>query len=300
MVKINFGGKSVKEKKNIFLGLLIAASLLLTIGCDLTGADDGNGGGGITPTAVTFESAEQTGGTSGTADSTGLTLTFDVDPTTLAASDITVTGATKGALSGTGLTRTLAISDITVGNGETVSVAITSPSGYDISGSPQTAVVYKVLYAIGDTGPSGVGIVFYVTDGGLHGLEAAPADQSTGAAWITGGDTRTTENGNTLTGIGTGSANTDAIIAQTGHTASAAQICRDYRAAEEGDWFLPSRDELDELYQNRVSVGGFASMYYWSSSELSSDAAWAQYFDDGAQFSDDKFKSLRVRAVRAF
>jgi len=26
-------------------------------------------------------------------------------------------------------------------------------------------------YAIGDTGPSGVGIVFYVTDGGLHGLD---------------------------------------------------------------------------------------------------------------------------------
>ena len=95
----------MKEKKNIFLGLLIAASLLLTIGCDLTGTDDGgNGGGDPTPTAVTFESAVQTGGTSGTADSTGLTLTFSVDPTTLTADNITVTGATKGALSGSGTT----------------------------------------------------------------------------------------------------------------------------------------------------------------------------------------------------
>ena len=61
-----------------------------------------------------------------------------------------------------------------------------------------------VIYAIGDTGPSGVGIVFYVTDGGLHGLEAAPSDQSTSQVWIEGGSTQTTENGNTSTAIGTG------------------------------------------------------------------------------------------------
>ncbi|HZK20196.1 MAG TPA: hypothetical protein VFC68_05655, partial [Treponemataceae bacterium] len=95
-----------------------------------------------TPTAVAFESATQTGGSSGTADSTSLTLTFSVDPTTLAADNITLSGATKGALTGTGTTRTLAISDITVANGETVSVAIAHPTGFTISGSPKTAVVY--------------------------------------------------------------------------------------------------------------------------------------------------------------
>ncbi|HBD94704.1 MAG: hypothetical protein A2015_07115 [Spirochaetes bacterium GWF1_31_7] len=95
---------------------------------------------------VVFQSAVQTGGTSCTTESTGLTLTFDIDPTTLAASDITLTGATKGALSGTGTTRSLVISSITVANGATVSVAITSPIGYSISGSPKTAVVYKVTY----------------------------------------------------------------------------------------------------------------------------------------------------------
>ena len=36
-----------------------------------------------------------------------------------------------------------------------------------------------VTYEIGDNGPSGVGIVFYVSDGGLHGLEVAKVDQST-------------------------------------------------------------------------------------------------------------------------
>jgi hypothetical protein len=34
-------------------------------------------------------------------------------------------------------------------------------------------------YAIGDTGPAG-GIVFYITDGGLHGMEATPDDQHEG------------------------------------------------------------------------------------------------------------------------
>ncbi|MDZ7792205.1 MAG: InlB B-repeat-containing protein [Spirochaetia bacterium] len=96
-----------------------------------------------TRTAVTFENAVQTGGTSDISDSTGLTLSFNIDPSTLAADNITVTGATKGALTGSGTTRNLAISDITVANGKTVTVAITNPSGYLISGSPQTAVVYK-------------------------------------------------------------------------------------------------------------------------------------------------------------
>ena len=94
-------------------------------------------------TAVIFQSAVQAGGASGTATTTGLTLTFDVDPATLTADNITVTGAIKGTLSGSGTTRMLSISDISVANGETVSVAISSPSGYTISGSPKTAVVYK-------------------------------------------------------------------------------------------------------------------------------------------------------------
>ncbi len=99
-------------------------------------------------TVVTFESTVQIGGTLGTVNSTGLALTFSVDPTTLAASDITVSGATKGALTGSGTTRTLAISDITVANGETVSVAIISPSGFTLTGSPRTAEVYKCRLVI--------------------------------------------------------------------------------------------------------------------------------------------------------
>jgi len=162
-----------------------------------------------------------------------------------------------------------------------------------------------VIYAIGDTGPSGVGIVFYVTDGGLHGLEVAPVDQSTSAAWstITG-----TLIGTTGIEIGTGSDNTDDIITQNTGAASAAKICRDYRAAQEGDWFLPSRDELNAIWVNLVDdgsgansgVGGFATAYYWSSSENNASRAWGQDFNNGGQGDGGKDGTLRVRAVRAF
>ncbi len=156
-------------------------------------------------------------------------------------------------------------------------------------------------YIIGDIGPSGVGIVFYLTDdGGLHGLEASPGDQSGTQPWIEGGTTQTTLNGNTLTAIGTGLANSNAIIAQTDHSASSAQVCKDYTCGGLTDWFLPSKDELNELYLQKNTVGGFADVQYSSSSEDNSDFAWFQFFNDGLQVFDDKISGFSVRAIRAF
>lgn len=158
------------------------------------------------------------------------------------------------------------------------------------------------IYAIGDIGPSGVGIVFYVTDGGLHGLEVAPVDQSTGAAW----KTTSTDTLGTSTAIGTGYANTTAMA---GAAHPAAELCRAYTGGGKTDWFLPSKDELNAIWVNLVDdgsggnngVGGFGSVAYWSSSEFDNYYAWNQRFDDGSLDYNDKTNAgIRVRAVRAF
>lgn len=165
------------------------------------------------------------------------------------------------------------------------------------------------IYAIGDIGPSGVGLVFYVTDGGLHGLEVAPVDQSTSAVWSSITDAYANGVDALPVEIGNGSANTNAIIAQNSGAASAAKICRDYRASEEGDWFLPSKNELDAIWNNLVDnglgtnsgVGDFDNQYYWSSSEYTNASeARIQLFFDGSSDFDDKSLLYRVRAVRAF
>ncbi|NBW59983.1 MAG: DUF1566 domain-containing protein, partial [Crocinitomicaceae bacterium] len=69
------------------------------------------------------------------------------------------------------------------------------------------------------------------------------------------------------------------------------------------DWYLPSKDELNQVYLNRVAIGGFVTVYYgyWSSTESGSTTAWCQNFLNGYQYTDDKSYSYgRVRAVRAF
>ncbi len=263
--------------------------------------------GAIPDIDVEFVSATQTGGTTGTANSTGLTLTFDIDPATLTADNITVTGATKGALTGSGTTRSLAISNITVANGATVSVSITSPAGYSISGSPKTAVVYRLLTIGMDYLGGKIAYILQSGDPGYdagvpHGLIAATADQSTGIIWAILAYQSTSVPGGTGTALGTGSANTDNIIAQNGSGISyGAGRARAHNGGGYSDWYLPSIDELNKLYINRSTIGGFTNDCYWSSSEYNASNAWGQCFAAGNQGNLWKQDiDRRVRAVRSF
>lgn len=167
-------------------------------------------------------------------------------------------------------------------------------------------------YKIGDIGPAG-GIIFYnkghYSDGWQY-LEAASSDQSAGAPWSNVIDTAVgTAAQNTA--IGTGVANSNAIVSQGLHTASAAKICLDYTVDFEGvtydDWFLPSKDELNRLYLNLYlqGLGGFTTNFYWSSSEDTEfDSAFnarALFFSDGSHHASNKNDNTRrVRAIRAF
>jgi uncharacterized protein (TIGR02145 family) len=98
--------------------------------------------------------------------------------------------------------------------------------------------------------------------------------------------------------IGTGIQNTvDIVSASCG---GAAQACADLVLNGYSDWFLPSRDELQQLYNNRATIGGFQGNYYWSSSERISNGSWIFNFFNGATDTDNKNFSAYVRAVRAF
>ena len=130
-----------------------------------------------------------------------------------------------------------------------------------------------------------------------HGLIAAPSDQSTGAQW---GCSSTLISGADGTAIGTGNQNTIDIMNGCSTAGIAARLCGDLVLGGYSDWYLPSKDELNKLYLNRVAIGGFANVYYWSSTELVSASAWLQSFYLGNQFGSNKGSSNFVRAVRAF
>lgn len=68
------------------------------------------------------------------------------------------------------------------------------------------------------------------------------------------------------------------------------------------DWFLPSKDELAEMYTNLhlEGVGGFNSTSYWSSSEITANSVWIMGFHNGAIVSDPKSATHPVRAIRTF
>ncbi len=103
---------------------------------------------------------------------------------------------------------------------------------------------------------------------GWRYLEAAPSNQGE-VEWGSVG----TSVGGTDTAIGSGKSNTEKIVTQLGSGNYAAQLCSDLELGGYDDCFLPSKDELNELYKQKDTVGGFASYDYWSSSEISSTTA---------------------------
>ncbi|PKG92855.1 hypothetical protein CXF95_28105 [Paraglaciecola sp. MB-3u-78] len=150
-----------------------------------------------------------------------------------------------------------------------------------------------VYYEIGDQGPAG-GIVFYVSNEGLNGLEAAPADQ-VATQWGCYGTSISGANG---TAVGTGEQNTADIIAGCDET-TAASVASAYGPG----WYLPSIDEATLLYMQKDAVGGFSHDGYWSSSHGGHNSfAWPQQFNPARGQYGNWYKSrvLRVRAVRAF
>ena len=196
-------------------------------------------------------------------------------------------------------TYTAGATTITVANGDVIWLLVTAENTTTKKYYKITVTVSAPLLVVGQS--YGGGIVAYIDGTGVHGLIAATADQSTGMAWS---NIRTTLVGTTETAIGTGQANTTAIVGQTVGvvtcTSGAAYLCYHLEEGGYSDWYLPSKDELNKLYLNKVTIGGFANAAYWSSSETSATNAWNQNFNNGNQNNNNKNNSRRVRAVRDF
>jgi hypothetical protein len=230
------------------------------------------------------------------------TLSGTTLKSTVTGSSLTSVGTiTSGVWSGTA---------VAVGKGGTGLTSV-GTNGQVLS-SNGTSIVWTTP-STGDThsiGESyGGGIVFYVYDGGKHGLIAASSDQSTGIRWYGGGSFTNTRA--RADGVGAGFKNTAIIIANQGAVdgnAFAATVCNEYSVTAGGvtygDWYLPSRHELNLLYIQKVAgtVGGFATnnVLYWSSTEENASYAGVQNFTDGLQSIDGKLFTNYVRAIRAF
>ena len=226
----------------------------------------------------------------------------------------------------TSYTATSSPGDITAtvnqaGSGDITVTGLTNDTSYTftvtatnaIGTSAASAASNSVIPAVQQVGGFyGGGVVFYIfvdgetgyVAGETHGLIAAVADQSSGIQWYNGSYVTT---GATATAVGTGSANTDAIIAAQGATTTsyAAGLAKAYAAGGYTDWFLPSKDELNKMYLKKEileAVSGFTafSNNYWSSTENGNYNAWRQGLVNGLQAPSNKIYTSSVRAVRAF
>ena len=239
-------------------------------------------------------------------DSGGNTLTgfaASGDVVTITTTAGTISGLSGGAVLNAAGDFTSGVANLTslgmIFTGPAADYVFTATSATSKTGASGSVTINAL--AIGDAYQGGK--IAYLDGTGLHGLIAAAEDQSTEIIWALDAYRSISVPG-TVTVIGGGAANTVLIVAQNGAGSDfAAGLCSNLVVGIYSDWYLPSKDELNELYLNRVAIDGFsATGFYWSSSENEyySLNAWPQYFDDGYQYGLNKASSGRVRAVRAF
>lgn len=182
-------------------------------------------------------------------------------------------------------------------------VVLSVDASGDVILVPDATGTGSSIHFIGES--YGGGTVFYIYDGGLHGLIAATSDQSTGVQWY---NTVYRFTGTTGDGILAGKMNTALIVAtqmaddQTG--IFAAKVCVDHAQTTTtlGDWYLPSITELRWLNKEKITVGGFFNNDYWSSTESDANNTWLLNFTttSGTPSIATKNISALVRAIRSF
>lgn len=207
-------------------------------------------------------------------------------------------------------------------------IDINGGTNYTISGTSKLVSVPYALHAktsgktykIGDFAQGG--IVFWVDDSGKHGLVVSKFDVTSSVRWFSGSFGNTHAKGD---GLYAGKFNTSIIIGAqadfviNGATSAddgdtyAARLVNEFQATENGitygDWYLPSKYELNLLYLNRNAVNATATANsgevlgatnYWSSNEISNTSASLVDLSTGNVNSALKNAHNSVRAIRSF
>ena len=153
-------------------------------------------------------------------------------------------------------------------------------TGISITGAGSLASPY-VVNATGSSGPTSAtytiglwpelgGYVFRISADGKHGLVAETINQSNGSNWY---DAQ------------------DVISNPANHSPNGQKFM---------DWRLPTKYELNEMYTQKIAIGGFTNNYYWSSADIDFNSAWAVFFNVLIQDNSNKSNSYYVRAIRSF
>ncbi|PQJ79566.1 Lcl domain-containing protein [Polaribacter porphyrae] len=181
----------------------------------------------------------------------------------------------------------------------------------DLTNKPKSNAIKT--YKVGDFAHGGV--VFWVDETEQHGLVCSKINQSNATKWFAGTFGNTHAKGN---GLFSGKANNSIIIATHASIGDddnlyAARLCNELEITENsimyGDWYLPSKYELNLIFQNLSAInataitnGGeaFTNDVYWSSTEETSSRVWVLNFANGQESTVLKNISNRVRAIRSF
>ena len=147
----------------------------------------------------------------------------------------------------------------------------------------------------------GGGVIFHLwkdNAGVEHGLIVALTDQK--SLW-------SNVNCDNSTSFWDGLSNSNAIVAQAGHTNSAASLCLNLVIGGQSDWYLPSNDELYYLWHNRFNINKTLATIsgatvllgtFWSSTcAIGRDP---YYSSGGGFYTDDNDRIKYVRAIRSF
>jgi hypothetical protein len=147
------------------------------------------------------------------------------------------------------------------------------------------------------------GILFYIDETGQHGLIVGSEDLGE-FMW---GCYNTTITGADGTELGTGLQNTLDIIAGCSDSPIAASVTLAYESDGYTDWYLPSINELKEIYwsvgqgSEIGNIGGFIDNWYWSSTEDEiPDAAYCFSFIYVAVGGNHREGMINVRPIRSF